>query len=133
MPAFAPQDDGLKTLRLTLVVVLDNLPLSNRTFDRSINVDVKKQPPWYQRARGLLDMSGVVTALVIAALLGSAKLGRTRWIRRKAAEAEAEDRAAAAESPDTPPPTSAATPQQPANMPASAALPAPPDGNQQEP
>jgi len=131
-----PQADGLKTLRLTLVVVLDDLPLSNRTFDRSINVDVKKQPPWYHRATGLLDISGVVTALVIAALLGSAKIAQTRWARRKAAEAEADQSATAAESP---PPTTAATPQQPVSTPAEEDLasaahhPTPPNGDKQNP
>jgi hypothetical protein len=131
-----PQDDGLKTLRLTLVVVLDDLPLSNRTFDRSINVDVKKQPPWYHRAWGLLDVSGVITAIVIAAILGSAKVGRTKWIRRQAAEAEADDRATA-EPPDTLQPTTPATPQ-PVSTPAeedlaSAAHPTPPNGDKQNP
>lgn len=132
-----PQDDGRKTLRLTLVVVLDDLPLSNRTFDRSIDVDVKKQPPWYQRTWGLLDLSGVVTAIVIAAILGSAKVGRSKWVRRQVAEAEAGDSAGAAESSGTPPPTTAATPQ-PVSTPAEedlapAAHPTPPNGNQQKP
>ncbi|HEY4567968.1 MAG TPA: hypothetical protein VIH10_00840 [Kribbella sp.] len=86
-----PESDGLRTLRLTLVVELNDLPLSNRTFDRSIDVAVKKQRPWYGRATGLLDVSGVVTALVIAALLGAAKLARVRWLRRKAEEVPADE------------------------------------------
>ncbi|MEV5964520.1 hypothetical protein AB0L70_22295 [Kribbella sp. NPDC051952] len=87
-----PQADGSRTLRLTLVVELNDLPLSNRTFDRTVQVEVKKKAPWYERARGLLDLPGVVTALVIAAILGSAKLARVWWLRRKAEEeAAAED------------------------------------------
>jgi hypothetical protein len=94
-----PRADGSRTLRLTLVVELDELPLSNRTFDRTVQVEVKKSAPWYERAWRLLDLPGVVTALVIAAILGSAKLARVWWLRRRKAE---EDEAAAAEEDGTP-------------------------------
>jgi hypothetical protein len=105
-----PQDDGVRTLRLTLVVELNDLPLSSRTFERSIAVDVEKQPPWHVRAWGLLDVAGVVTAIVIAAILGSAKVARMWWIRRKADEAadEEEDSGTAADAPDAPAPTTTA-------------------------
>jgi len=99
-----PQADGVQTLRLTLVVELNDLPLSSRTFARVIEVDVEKQPAWYQRAWGLLDVAGVATALVIAAILGSAKLARMWWVRRKAEE-DAADIGTAYEAPDAPAPT----------------------------
>jgi len=104
-----PQTDGVRTLRLTLVVELNDLPLSSRTFERAIAVDVQKQPPWYKRAWGLLDVAGVVTAIVIAAILGSAKLARVWWVRRKAdEEAGGEDTGTAADAPDVSAPTATA-------------------------
>ena len=106
-----PQTDGVRTLRLTLVVELNDLPLSSRTFERAIEVEVEKQPPWYQRAWGLLDVAGVVTAIVIAAILGSGKLARVWWVRRKAEEeagGEDEDSGTTAGAPDAPAPTATA-------------------------
>lgn len=106
-----PHSDGVRTLRLTLVVELNDLPLSSRTFERTIQVAVEKQPPWYDRATGLLDVTGVVTAIVIAAILGAAKLARMWWVRRNAAEgavSEDEENGTAAEAPDAPAPTATA-------------------------
>ena len=111
-----PQTDGVRTLRLTLVVELNDLPLSSRTFERAIAVDVEKQPPWYRRAWGLLDVAGVVTAIVIAAILGSAKLARVWWVRRQAAEETGgEDSGTAADAPDVSAPTATADGKSTAN------------------
>ncbi|WP_329483909.1 hypothetical protein OG555_17235 [Kribbella sp. NBC_01484] len=107
-----PQTDGVRTLRLTLVVELNDLPLSSRTFERAIAVDAETQPPWYEWAWGLLDVAGVVvTAIVIAAILGSAKLARVWWVRRKAEEeAAGEDSGTAADAPDVSAPTESPPP-----------------------
>lgn len=86
-----PQTDGRRTLRLTLVVELDDVPLSSRTFDRSIDVAVEEQPPWYQRSAGLFDLGGVVTAIAIASILGAAKVGRLWWARRTPTAAASKD------------------------------------------
>ncbi|WP_405070870.1 hypothetical protein OG558_15345 [Kribbella sp. NBC_01510] len=111
-----PQTDGVRTLRLTLVVELNDLPLSSRTFEQAIAVAVEQQPPWYERAWGLLDVAGVVTAIVIAAILGSAKLARVWWVRRKAEEeAGGEDSGTAADAPEVSAPTAAADGKSTAN------------------
>ncbi|WP_344222357.1 hypothetical protein [Kribbella sancticallisti] len=74
-----PLSAGSHSLRLTLVVEMDELPLSKGTFERTIEVAVEERPSVVKQFLALFDWSNVVTAVLIAVLVGAPQFVRKRW------------------------------------------------------
>ncbi len=87
---------GSRSLRLTLYVELDQEPLSQKTFDRVVDVRVEEQPGWLAQFIGWDPWENVVSAVLGAAFLELGRRGLRRWWPEKGKEATADGGSAVA-------------------------------------